>query len=209
MRAEMRRKPARRFLVFFALFLSLMLILALPGCSCGDDDDSAGDGIADDDSGFDDDADDDDSALDDDAGDDDSDDDDDAHDDDADDDSAFDDDAGDDDSSGDDDADDDDSSDDDTFDDDSTDDDTVARPYDEDLSEHCVELPDDVVDLGLTELSPFQPGCPDSFVSEDGIEICVVRGSGVRTLNLVLEGDVVVDSQGNVHVITTYGRDLR
>ncbi|MBZ0325604.1 MAG: hypothetical protein K8F57_05340, partial [Alphaproteobacteria bacterium] len=47
------------------------------------------------------------------------------------------------------------------------------------------------------------------FVSEDGIEICVVRGSGVRTLNLVLEGDVVVDSQGNVHVITTYGRDLR
>ncbi|MBZ0273213.1 hypothetical protein K8I61_14335, partial [bacterium] len=64
--------PPSRLISFFALLLlSLPLIFALPGCSCGDDDDSARDGIAYDDSGFDDDADDDDNAGDDDDDDDD------------------------------------------------------------------------------------------------------------------------------------------
>ncbi|MBZ0271097.1 hypothetical protein K8I61_03615 [bacterium] len=57
----------------------------------------------------------------------------------------------------------------------------------------------------MTELSPFQPGCPDSFVSDDGTEICVITSSGVR----YLEGDVVVDSHGSVHIVASYGRDLR
>ncbi|MCZ7583986.1 MAG: hypothetical protein M5R36_11955 [Deltaproteobacteria bacterium] len=94
---------------------------------------------------------------------------------------------------------------DDAADDDSQSDDDDTWVFDEDLARGCVELPAGVVDLGFDESAPPIRGCGvASFVTPDGAEICVVDGGDGGD-----EGfDTAVDSQGNVHVIATHGRDL-
>ncbi|MBZ0273736.1 hypothetical protein K8I61_16980, partial [bacterium] len=182
------------------LLLALPLILALPGCSCGEDDDDSvlADGVtpiddddttaADDDSAFDDDVDDDDSSGGDDADDDDS---------------AIDDDA--DDDSGDDDSEDDDTIDDDTFDDDSADDDTELIDFDEDLAAGCVELPSNFVDYGLSEFPSPQTGCHAPFTTPDGDVICTLIASGYSDRG----ADLRIDGEGNLWFAISLGRDLR